>query len=560
METLDFTKLKPSNYNRKSSEGEDKQALSNDSQIAEAERIATFYKLPPFVKVYKEAKSARKELNRPQFSEMLELIRAGEIDSIVCWKADRLARNMTEGGQIIDLISSGVLKAIITHNKVYYPHDNVLMLAVEFGQGHQFVKELSTNVKRGQKTKASRGMPHGVATLGFINDKTEEKGNRKWLVDEVRLHKIKILLDMFLTGTYSAGKLYLYAVEELNLTTVQRKHSGGAHIVLSRIYEILVDPIYAGFFYYGGERYELDTNLPHLITEDQHEKIKHILAKKNIPKVKEHKTTFSGFIISDEGNFVGQDVKYQLICDCKKKFAYMSKTHCPACGAEIAQLEHPKYLEYILYYNVKKKKMRQEYKTVSESKVAEELDQKVVKELSFSPQLVAWSKKYIEELRIKELNEILFKQRITEDSNVEFEKKKARLRTLLRDEQITDDEYRADLTTLHKQYDQSGKEKVVDWYSRMNELADLTGYMENVLKDGTVQQKRNVLSKLGSNLIWNDKLLTVYNTPEVDALIKGMKRTKLENPWFEPKNCAVSVGLNEKTDEFSPVFSTMLRG
>jgi DNA invertase Pin-like site-specific DNA recombinase len=317
---IDFTKLKVGNYNRKSSESEDKQMLSIGSQKDEAKRIADFYKLPKFVEVFEESKSAKTEGVRPEFSRMMLMVKRGEINSIVCWKADRLARNMTEGGQIIDLLSSGVLKAIITHDKVFYPWDNVIVLSVEFSQGKQFVKELSVNVKRGLKKKAEAGIPSGVASLGFINDKTEEKGNRKWLVDEMKLKAIKILFDMFLTGTYSAGKLHRFALKELKLTTVKRKRIGGAFITLSRIYEILKDPIYAGFFFQGGERYELDISLPRLITEDEHNKVKTLLAKKNIPKAQHNEATFAGFIQSDKGDFMGQDVKYQLICDCKKNF------------------------------------------------------------------------------------------------------------------------------------------------------------------------------------------------------------------------------------------------
>ena len=165
--------------------------LSVVSQLEEGQRIAEYYKLPPFVKIFQEAKYAKKEFVRPEFMEMIRRIKSGEIDAIVCWKLDRLARNMTEGGMLIDLVSSGIIKAIITHDKVYYPTDNVILMSVEFGQGKQFVKELSVNVKRGQTKKASMGMPHGVATLGFLNDKTEEKGNRKWLVDQPRLDAIK---------------------------------------------------------------------------------------------------------------------------------------------------------------------------------------------------------------------------------------------------------------------------------------------------------------------------------------------------------------------------------
>lgn len=558
--TIDFGKLKPVNYNRKSSEAEDRQMLSIDSQVDEAHRIVEFHKLPPFIEVFKESKSAKKEYVRKEFSRMMQMIRSGKVDSIVCWKLDRLARNMTEGGQIIDLLSSGVIKAIITHDKVYYPWDNVIVMAVEFSQGKQFVKDLSVNVRRGQKKKATMGVPHGVATLGFLNDKTEDKGNRRWIVDKLRLGAIKTLFEMFLTGTYSAGKLYRFAVKELKLTTVKRKKQGGALIVLSRIYEILKDPMYAGFFFHGGERYELDHNLPRLITEEQHNKIKKILSKKDIAKFKTHKTTFSGFIKSDEGAFMGQDVKYQLICDCKSKIAYLGRTHCPKCGKEIAQLDHPKYLDFTYYYNVSKKKAYKKYKSLSEVKVTSELVKFVDENLTFSQDLAEWSKQYITELREKEINDSVFRQLKERADTAEFESKKARLRQMLRDEQITGDEYKADLELLNKQYDITGNNGVsVDWYSKMMEIVDLTLCAKEILEKGTVQAKRNLLSKLGSNLVWNDENLSIYNDISVNKLVEGIKEAKAKNPEFEPKKYVVNKGLYEKTGLFCPVFSTMLR-
>lgn len=556
METLDFTKLKPANYNRKSSESEDKQALSNDSQEQEAKRVAAFHRLPPFVKVYKEAKSAKAKLNRPEFSEMLQLIHAGQIDSIVCWKPDRLARNMSEGGQIIDLLSSGRLKAIITHDKVYYPHDNVLMLSVEFGQGHQFVKDLSANVKRGQKTKASLGVPHGVATLGFLNDRSGEKGNRKWLVDELRLGKIKTLFDLFLTGTYSAGRLHRHAAEVLKLTTAPHKRSGDRPIVASRMYTILTDPVYAGFFYYGGVRYELDQRLPRLITEDQHEKVKRILGRRFIPRFKSHTTAFAGFIASDKGDFVGPDVKIQVICDCKKKIAYLSRTHCPWCGAELSQLEHPKYLQYVFYYNVRKKKMRGGYRTIAEDRIWARLDKEVVSILTFSSELVAWSKRHIDELHHQKLQEASFEQRVAEEADVVFEQKKARLRAMLRDNHITEDEYHADLNALQREHAPSAQKSAIDWYARMNEIADLTECMRDVFAHGSVQQKRNTLSKLGSNLIWDEESLRICNTFEVDTLIRAMQRATSENPEFEPENIS---DLTDQNGVFRAVSPSLLR-
>ncbi len=348
---IDFTKLKPANYNRKSSEDEDRQVLSVSSQMDEAKRISDFYQLAPFVETFQESKSAKTEYCRPEFIRMVGMVKQGVIDAIVCWKLDRLARNMTEGGMLIDLISSGVLKAIITHDKVYYPTDNVLLMSVEFGQGKQFVKDLAVNVKRGQRKKASMGIPHGISSLGFLNDRTEEKGNRSWKVDEDRFWKIKKLFEVFLTGNYSAGKLHQYAVEELKLDTIKRKKLGGKIIGLSRIYQILKDPIYAGFFYYGNERFELDKNLPRILTEGQYERVQQLLSKRNIPKVQHHEALYSGFIRSDEGDFIGQDIKFQLICDCKHKFAYRDKTHCQQCSKKIEKLQIRKKVRGLIFKN-----------------------------------------------------------------------------------------------------------------------------------------------------------------------------------------------------------------
>lgn len=556
---LDFTKLKTAGYFRKSSESEDKQMLSISSQKDEAKRIVDFYKLPNFIEVFEESKSAKKEFLRPQFMKMVEMIKKGTIDSIVCWKLDRLARNMTEGGMLIDLISSGVIKAIITHDKVYYPSDNVLLMSVEFGQGKQFVKDLSVNVKRGLEKKARMGIPSGVATLGFLNDKTEEKGNRNWYVDELKLKTIKTLFEMFLTGKYSAGKLHKFAIEKLGLTTVKRKRIGGSLITLSRIYEILKDPIYAGFFFQGGERYELDNNLPRLITEDEHKKVKALLSKKNIPKAQHNEVTFAGFVQSNKGDFMGQDVKYQLICDCKNKFCYLSKDNCPKCGKEIEQMEHPKYLIFTYYYNVKRKKAYQGYKSVSESKIMEKLLDFVDKNLTFSQDLADWSKKYITELKDKEINDSIFLKQKNEAGKIEYESKKSRLRQMLRDEQITSDEYKNDLEDLRKKYTTiDNKKENIDWYSKMNEIVDLTLCAKEILLKGTMQAKRNILSKLSSNLVWDEENLSIYNSKSIEKLVEGIKGARENNPKFEPKNCIVWKGLNEKTDEFSPIFSTML--
>jgi site-specific DNA recombinase len=556
---IDFPTLKAVNYNRKSSEDEDRQMLSVISQMDEAKRISDFHKLSPFVEIFQESKSAKAEFNRPEFARMMGMLKSGQADAIVCWKLDRLARNMTEGGQIIDMLSSGQIKAIITHDKVFYPWDNVIVMSVEFSQGKQFVKDLSVNVKRGQRKKASTGVPHGVAALGFLNDRTEEKGNRKWMVDEERFWKIKKLFELFLTGTYSAGKLYRYAIEELKLTTVKRKRSGDKAIMPSRIYEILKDPIYTGFFNYGGEKYELDKELPRIITDSQRNKVLQLLSRKNIPKVQHHEAIYSGFLQSEQHDFMGQDVKFQLICDCKHKFAYRDKTHCPICGKEIAELENLKYVVHSYYYNVRKKKNKEKYKSLNESKITEALKKDVDENLSFSNSLLDWSRRHVHELKDKEINESILKKKDKESRKEEFESKKRKMREMMRDSQITAEEYAEDLKTLTKKYNDVHKEaEDADWYSEMMEITDIIEKLNETLENGTFEAKRKILAQAGSNLVWNDEILDIYYRKSIQTLVDGIKRLRLENPKFEPKNYHIPQGSKEKTEPFDPVFSTML--
>ena len=172
--------------------------------------------------------------------------------------------------------------------------------------------------------------------------------------------------------------------------------------------------------------------------------------------------------------------------------------------------------------------------------------------------LAEWSRKYISELKVKELNDVIFSNKLVENNKVEFEKKKTRLRAMLRDNQITDDEYASDLEVLKKQYPESTEKKQVDWYSRMNEIVDITLCIKKVLEEGTTEQKRNILSKLGSNLVWDDKELIIRNDSGIEKLVESIQRNKELNPEFEPKNEVDFKGLNEKTEPFGSVFSIML--
>ncbi len=548
--------LIPGIYCRKSQESEEKQVLSIPAQKEEAERLISYWEIVKS-ELYEEAKSAHFAGEREIYKRMIKDLHEGKINAIICWKLDRLARNMVDGGLIIDLLQKGIIKAIITPTKVYLPNENALLMSVEFGSANQFSRDLSVNVKRGQAKKASMGYPHGLAALGFKNDRSEEKGNRKWLVDEDRFNIIKQMFSMFLSGSYSGTQLYEWAVNEVKFTTRKSKRIGGKFITYSRIYEILKDPIFAGFFYYGGERYELAPELPRMITEAEHYKVRRMLGDRSVPKTKEHLTPYSGFIKSPYGEFIGPDIKLQLICECKYKFSYQNKDCCPKCNKTLAEIKSPKYLSYHYYYNVSRRKKKLKARYIEESCITDYLISYVKENLQLSPALADWCRRNIQEMKDREVEHIVTIEQGRKSHLEQLLARKDRARQYLNDGVTSPDDYKKDAEKIDREVAELKTQSIQrqDWSIRMREIVDLTQSFVDVLSSDDTKAKRVVLKKFKSNLIWNEEKMSITNAEEFQTLIDGLSAAKQKNIQFEPENI---IDVSEQNPIFRDVCSTLL--
>ncbi len=79
-------------YARKSTESDEKQALSIDSQVKEMLQIAERENLE-IIDIRRESYSAKDSGQRPVFNEILKDIRTGRYNGILTWAPDRLSRN-----------------------------------------------------------------------------------------------------------------------------------------------------------------------------------------------------------------------------------------------------------------------------------------------------------------------------------------------------------------------------------------------------------------------------------------------------------------------------------
>lgn len=116
-------------YARKSSEDDERQALSIDSQIKEMAVQAEAQGLR-VTEIRKQSHSAKYSGQRPVFEQLIEDVRKGLFSGILSWAPDRLSRNAGDLGSVVDLMDQGKLREIRTHGQVFTnsPNDKFLLM------------------------------------------------------------------------------------------------------------------------------------------------------------------------------------------------------------------------------------------------------------------------------------------------------------------------------------------------------------------------------------------------------------------------------------------------
>lgn len=237
-------------YARKSSEDDERQALSIDSQIKEMGIQAETQGLR-VIEIRKESHSAKESGQRPVFNQLIEDIREGLFQGILSWSPDRLSRNAGDLGTLVDLMDRGLLKEIRTHGQYFTnsPNDKFLLMIL-CSQAKLENDNRGINVKRGQKTKCELGVRPNFAPLGYLNDYYSGKGLKKIFVDQERAPFIKQSFEKVAYEDFSGRDVYHW------LKSIDFKTRKGKHVTLSMIYRMLNNPYYCGMFQYGENWYK----------------------------------------------------------------------------------------------------------------------------------------------------------------------------------------------------------------------------------------------------------------------------------------------------------------
>ena len=162
-------------YARKSTEEEDKQALSIESQVREMIKLAEQEHLD-VVEIKRESHSSKEVGKRAIYNELLAEIREGKFDGILTWAPDRLSRNAGDLGAVVDLLDQGKLIEIRTYTQKFgnNPNDK-FMLMILGSQAKLENDQKIINVKRGLRARCEMGYRPSTPPTGYLSEKHVDK-------------------------------------------------------------------------------------------------------------------------------------------------------------------------------------------------------------------------------------------------------------------------------------------------------------------------------------------------------------------------------------------------
>lgn len=412
-------------YARKSTEEDEKQALSIDSQIKEMLEMAVRDNIQ-ITEIRKESHSAKDSGQRPVFNQLIQDIKKEVFNGILCWAPDRLSRNAGDLGAIVDLMDQGFIKEIRTHGQKFTNSPNEKFLLMILGSQAKLENDhKGENVKRGLRAKCEKGWRPGVPPLGYLHDKYAEKGERKVFLDPKRAPIVKKIFEKMANEELSCRKIHRWLNTEVNFTT--RK---GKPMPLSMVQKMIKEPFYYGEFEYpvGSDKWYKGGYEP-IITKELYVKANERLTRNNISRQ-----------------------------DCKE-FAFTKLIKCGHCGSGISAEEKFKKLtdgsvkRYVYYGCARSRNMKCDHGLLREEDLVEQL---------------------IGLMNEIDINEIGIKNKFEDEVSRFYKFSKGVLG-------VTGNDF-------EKQKD-----------------LDIRNYAKYVLKEGSIIEKREVLSCLESRLIMRDK-------------------------------------------------------
>src|SRR3989338_3942903 len=540
-------------YCRKSSEdNKERQMQSVESQERELNKVVEDFKLN-VVRIFREERSAHTR-GRAIFGEMMNMIENGEANGILTYHGNRLARNAFDGGWVITAMDEGKIREVKTPHRTYYnTPDDKFFISLEFGISKKDSDDKSIVVKRGLKAKCNKGWMPGVAPLGYLNTPTLVGGSRYIRKDEEtvdgkefsRFDLVKRAWQLMASGKYSVSQICNLMNNEWGFRTRMFKRQCGNKITLSRLYKMFKDPFYYGYFEYPRESGEFYRGQHEpMIDEEIFDTVQHILGNPRRTKAKTKIFPYTGIMI------------------------------CKGCGAQITASEKWKHQKngnvhhYIYYHCTRKKDPNCKQRAIKVEDLEKQVDNKLAN-IELPKPFQDWAIKYLQVLYQQEMNSIdkiiASNSKATKDVDESIDNLVAlKISPANRDGGLlSDDEFKHRKIQLIKE--RAGLEDAQKDFAKKLESArtksekdfNYSIYARDWLNNGTIEDKRTVLTELGYNPSINEQILSISLKETYSYISEEQENIVFESNRLEPLN---NGSIARQTEDFSSVCPSLLRG
>jgi len=457
-------------YARKSSESEERQALSIEAQIAELREFSAKERLE-IVASFEEAKTA-KEPGRTVFGEMLDTLVRGDSEGILAWHPDRLARNSVDGGRIIHMLDTGTLKDLKFPTMTFEnTPQGKFMLSIAFSQSKYYVDNLSENVKRGIRQKLRRGEWSSLAPIGYLNNQR----TRNIQPDPEEAPLVHKAFELYVTGEHT-----LYSLRQA-LFNMGLRSFGGKPLPVSGVQHLLQNPVYYGMMRVKGELYS--GCFEPIVRKDLFDEVQRVMAgRAKKQRKRKHEYPFIGFM------------------------------HCASCGCAITA-ERQKGHHYC--HCTKKRGTCEEKKYLREESLLEEV-RRIVEQVSLPDD---WAEKMLQRLdtekTIDKAENRAAGQHLRQERK-EIEKKLEDLLDLRLEGVLDTVEYVAKKNSLaSRKHEIEQKIKDAqrggnDWLEPMREIILRSRDAKMLLSSGKPEEHPTFLRNVGSNFLLKGNARSLY--------------------------------------------------
>lgn len=298
-------------YARKSTEQEDKQALSIESQVKEMISLAEREGLE-IVEIKRESHSSKEVGQRPVYNELINEIRQGKFNGILTWAPDRLSRNAGDLGSVVDLMDQKHLIEIRTYGQKFTNNPNEKFLLMILGSQAKLENDNKMiNVKRGLRARCEMGLWPSVPPTGYLSHSDRNK-KCEVVIDELRASVIKQMFEKVANDGWSGRKLFKWLHDDIRFKT---KH--GKPLTLSNVYIILKSTFYYGEFEYpkGGGKWYVGKHEP-IITKDLYNQVQSKITNEYTVRAQDKEFAFTRMITCGLcGSGVTADEKFKKLKD-----------------------------------------------------------------------------------------------------------------------------------------------------------------------------------------------------------------------------------------------------